>query len=68
MHGACPDVARAEALSAVRAHEVAVHAAYRSYPGDNGKLSRMSLIEEGEEKKVRASMSILTTMNIRNIR
>ena len=31
-----------------------LHVMRCSYPGDGGKLQRMSLIEEGDEKKVRA--------------
>ncbi len=31
-----------------------LHVMRCSYPGDGGKLQRMTLIEEGDEKKVRA--------------
>ena len=35
-------------------HACMLHVMRCSYPGDGGKLQRMSLIEEGDEKKVRA--------------
>ena len=45
-----------------------MHQIMNKFPGDTGKLSRMSLIEEGPEKKVRmANLAITGSFSVNGV-